>query len=736
MDLLLLFKILWRRKFIILAVSLAAAALTYYMVGKQAPVYKSTATLSTGIMNLGMPSVGSNNSYIQPYKIEHSFNNLIELLKSRAIMGLLSNKLAIRDLKSDVAFNKAGKKAVKAKYGDDLSGILNLFETGDIVKEVDIPANSAKGERAAKKADVLKMLGYDYSDINWKFQIIRVPNTDFVDISFESDDAEFSSFAVNNLSDVFIDYYLTTENQDKNSSNRYLDNMVAQRKRDLEEKQNRLKDYKMQNDVINIEIQTKGLSSQIKALEAKRQEEYRKIPSLENTIKNIDKHMDETSAEYSDLQVRNRKIETLRSQIAELDRAFIDGGGKDDALLAKKNRLRRDLEAIVSASATQAAPNVNSNIENLRAQRRQAEIELDIAKSNAQNMDIELAELKANLRSIASKEITFDELQRELQIEKQEYIDVVEKVGRSQVDKDLILGQTQMKVMEYGFPAAYPKNKNRKMMAGFAGLVGLALSSVLMLFFAFIDVAINSPRRFQQFTQMPLLETINKINPKKVDLANLFITNQGGKKLEIFKQQLRKIRHQIENTNKQVFLVSSIQEKEGKTFFILNMAYALSLNNKKVLIIDTNFRNNSLSQIQAGETANYSSENIQLIGENELTQDFVSTGVMYEKNGSGVDTICCQSTNRSPAEVLAGKNFNNLLTNLKTKYDCIFLEGAALNNYADTRELAGFADTIIAVVSADTVINEKSKASLDYLKALDGKFLGAILNKVQLHNLE
>ena len=45
----------------------------------------------------------------------------------------------------------------------------------------------------------------------------------------------------------------------------------------------------------------------------------------------------------------------------------------------------------------------------------------------------------------------------------------------------------------------------------------------------------------------------------------------------------------IENSGAKSFLFISPKEGEGKSFLIVLLAYALSLNNRKVLIIDTNF---------------------------------------------------------------------------------------------------------------------------------------------------
>ena len=64
----------------------------------------------------------------------------------------------------------------------------------------------------------------------------------------------------------------------------------------------------------------------------------------------------------------------------------------------------------------------------------------------------------------------------------------------------------------------------------------------------------------------------------------------------MFSHFLRKIRYEVQSSNSKVFLITSTQVKSGKSFLIVSLSYALSLVHAKVLIIDTNFRHNSLTK--------------------------------------------------------------------------------------------------------------------------------------------
>jgi len=73
---------------------------------------------------------------------------------------------------------------------------------------------------------------------------------------------------------------------------------------------------------------------------------------------------------------------------------------------------------------------------------------------------------------------------------------------------------------------------------------------------------------------------------------------------------------------------------------------------------------------------------------------------------------------------------------LTAYYDYILLEGAALNEHSDSKELSKYAEGIIAVFSADTTINQLDKESIQFLNGSGDQFLGSLLNKVEEESID
>jgi Mrp family chromosome partitioning ATPase len=263
-----------------------------------------------------------------------------------------------------------------------------------------------------------------------------------------------------------------------------------------------------------------------------------------------------------------------------------------------------------------------------------------------------------------------------------------------------------------------------------SGAIALFLSSLVIIMSELFDQSIKSPSHFQRLTNLPVLGVVNWVAFKTSNVLER-VTDENEARTNVFRELLRKLRYELENSKKRIFLVTSTRPQQGKTVLIQALAYSLSLGKKKVLIIDTNFCNNDLT------TA---------INVSPLLESFSLNGKAFEPADiipyvshtviPGVDIIGCKGGDYTPDEILPQNHLLNYLDKLKEQYDCIFMEGAPLNSFTDTKELVKYADSLIAIFSAEIVITPADKESITFLEENRDKFLGAILNKVSDANLE
>jgi len=206
---------------------------------------------------------------------------------------------------------------------------------------------------------------------------------------------------------------------------------------------------------------------------------------------------------------------------------------------------------------------------------------------------------------------------------------------------------------------------------------------------------------------------------------------KSEKRQNTIRELIRKVRHQIEKSGNHIILFTSTEPQQGKTTLIQALAYSFSLSKKKVLMIDTNFCNNDLTVLTGARPTleSFSTRNYKITYE-ELESLITHTSIPL------IDVIGCEGGDYTPKEILPEGNLLEHLKDLLDWYDYIFLEAAPMNEYTDTKEMVEYVDGIIAVFSSEAVIKEDDHEGINYLKSLNGKFNGAILNKVEFENLD
>ena len=231
-----------------------------------------------------------------------------------------------------------------------------------------------------------------------------------------------------------------------------------------------------------------------------------------------------------------------------------------------------------------------------------------------------------------------------------------------------------------------------------------------------------------------MIGMVNNLNSRKVLNLDYLYSEEPTKpkEAEYFKESLRKIRHEIESSGSKSFLFVSLKEQEGKSFLAASLAYSFSMKNQKVLIVDTNFKNNTLSNLSdnAYEMAALNENNG--IGSGVQVYNQKATRLSIDVNLPAVSIIGNKGGSNSPSELLAGIDFRKKIYDMGKGYDYVFLEAACLNKYSDARELVDFADKVIPIFDASTSITQADEEGITFFRNLGNNLLGCVLNKTDL----
>jgi len=731
MDLVSIAKVIWRKAWLLLLIPAIAAGTAWLLTTHMRDTYKASAQLSTGFMINDQVQLNDEKFNIRDADIK--FSNLLNLMNSGLSYNLLSYKLLSHDLDPALVpyhqpegegFTKNPKEAalvrklVQQKL-DSMKPLTTVDPDFDLIRKY------------------LEAYRYSYNNLKKNVNIVRVPNTDYLLVEVSTDRPSLSAFAANSFASEFLRYHQSLRSERTGESVEFLRQTVSQRKADLDRKLDQQKTFKSSNNVLDVQGESGIKFSQMAELERQRDELRGRVQRADLNVRRIRTELKKLSSPGGSPD--NQKILAVKSKINRLNERYITTGSNNMQLLDSLDMLRDQLQQLTETSNRQGSvlPSGTTKAD-LQYQLTEAEIEYEVERDNLSNVESQMRNIRASISGYAGKEARLSAIQREVDLANEEYLAAVEKYNEA---RNKLASTNLLRQVLVATPPVGPEFSKRYIIVALSGVASFLLCLFAIVAMELIDGSIRTPERFKKLVGLPLIGNVIRIDSRNFNIRSYFNQQNGNDETEMFKSLMRKLRHDVESLGARVILFTSPKRKDGKTFVMFSLAYVLSLINKRVLIIDTNFKNNSLSQLlgrnqsdlkvldgkkhkmlAAAHGHRYSEEEFDRENSYDLINPTRYKNIYIVGNaGSG---------HESAAEILSGRDFSNLISMLSDSFDYILLEGAALNDYSDTRELSRYADKVVAVFNADSGVRQLDRESIQYLKSLGKKFGGAVLNRV------
>lgn len=216
-----------------------------------------------------------------------------------------------------------------------------------------------------------------------------------------------------------------------------------------------------------------------------------------------------------------------------------------------------------------------------------------------------------------------------------------------------------------------------------------------------------------------------KKNKMNKDARNLITVTQPKSPIA---EQYRTIRTNIEfmavDQAIQVILVTSATQSEGKSTTSSNLAVTYAQQGKKVLIIDTDMRRPTVHY--TFKVANGLGLSSLLTRQAELEKAILPTKV------DNLSILTAGPIPPNPAELLSSRAMENLILQLREKYDVIILDAPPLLQVADSRITSKLTDGVVLVVGCTTSDRQRVLKAKEQLELAEAKILGVVLNRREL----
>lgn len=316
-------------------------------------------------------------------------------------------------------------------------------------------------------------------------------------------------------------------------------------------------------------------------------------------------------------------------------------------------------------------------------------VSLNVKRNDAQNREMRAQD---RVTAIPTKERQMLSIERQQKIKEALYLFLLNKREENALSQAMADNNARVIDGAEGSNAPISPNRNRILLLGL--LVGIALPGVVCLAILFMDTRVHGRKDIEGVTSVPYLGEIPldkeamKDHRKKV----MAVKEQGD---DIVSEAFRILRTNMAFLSKkdkpaQVITFTSFNIGAGKTFIARNLSMSLAYMKKRVVMVDLDIRKGTLSRhfghYHVGVT-NYLSDNTVKV------DDII-------QHQEGFDLIPAGILAPNPAELLMDNRLDELMNELRTRYDYIIADNVPVGLIADATIANRIADLTIFVVRA------------------------------------
>ena len=174
------------------------------------------------------------------------------------------------------------------------------------------------------------------------------------------------------------------------------------------------------------------------------------------------------------------------------------------------------------------------------------------------------------------------------------------------------------------------------------------------------------------------------------------------------------------NDEMKTILITSAEMNEGKTTTICNLAKCFGeLDDIKVILIDCDFKKRGVSR-KLGISNPFGVSDI-VFGNKKLDECIQKV--------EDIDVLPSGGVPNNTSMLLNSKAMKNLVSELREKYDYVFIDSPPICRLNDACIIAQYADGTVLVNASKEIDSKVAKLTLEKLKKVGANVIGVVLNK-------
>ncbi len=568
------------------------------------------------------------------------------------------------------------------------------------------------GEDAAKQKETARQSSR-IDEFLGGLSIFPIRNSRIVEVRYASTDPAFAAGAANAVVKAYIQQNMEAKFTTSKDAADFLGDRLAEQRRALEASEAALQAYKEKNGTVSVadsasNIVVQRLTDLNSALTKAKTERINK-EALYNQLKSAE---GSGALDTYPAVLANEYIQKLKADLSDLQR--------QQATLAQKYGERNpEIIKIRSTLETAEAKLKNELSKVVESVKNQYQASL----SEEQSLQGALNAQKGEALSLNRKGIEYGVLMREAESNKQIYESLMQRTKETGISSEL--RASNVRVVD---PAEVPRspispNIQRGLMVWLTGSLVLALGFAFVL--EYLDNRIKTPDQIRIDLGLPFLGMVPAIHRKDLRGETPLLSNGVP---TAYAEAVRALRTSLlfssAREGAKSLVVTSTAPGEGKTLMASNIAIALAQAGQRVILIDADMRRPRIHDLFSLD---------QEPGLSNLIVGRVEPAVVIQATSvKGLSALPAGHIPPNPSELLGSQRFKDLIGTLEAKFDWIIIDSPPVMAVTDACLLAHDATGVLFVVGAEMTNRQLACVALDQLEAAQAKFVGAVLNRVDL----
>ncbi len=589
---------------------------------------------------------------------------------------------------------------------------------GPVVSDADLLLD-AGGRTDAQELEAVKTAA---SALSKRVRAERVNLTYLINVSVESENPASAAAIANALVDQYIKRQLETKYETARSATDFLSERVTALREEVEATESAVVAYQQAEGLLDFGGSTLG-EEQIKSINTQLIIARSDLAASEARLRTLQSRLNRgESADTIAEVLSSNVIRDLRQQQAQVGRRQaelrVDLGPRHPDMI-RVNREFADLEVQIDEE-------VNRIVESYRNERTVLAERVRSLESDLKRAEVALGENNQSL-------VRLRELQRSAEATRALYESFLNRLKQSSEATEV--EQANAELVSAATAPGAPSFPNNKLMLLASVVVSVGFGVGMVVVAELLDSGFRTSEELERLVggrvvagSIPLLRKAEaKVDKQKVDLPDYVLLRPFSAIAESFRALKAAVVLPHAEAGSQVVIMTSGLPGEGKTSTSFAFSRMLAMSGTKVLIVDGDLRQRSLSQRVAADHKN---------GLMEVLAGKVSLDDAVITDESGADVLTVSPVYYTQRDVFGLKAFEELLADMRTRYEVIVFDTAPLLAVADTLTLSRLADIVVVLVRWAHTKREVVRSTFAELRKVRIKAAALVMSQVNTQRRE